>query len=546
MKYIYPTHLRPIIYNDHFGLLCKYHWSKLKHILPKDSNQLSTLNLWADQGCVFETNESASLIKQFGQENVLLLSKMSNFNFSHDKTVQAMRNNVPFIIEGHLENKLKGMRAICDLLIRSDYIDKLPFKYFPAIVHNEKNKGCKFSDKFHYIPVDFKLGSLSVYSERGKKVNNYLNFELSGKQDHMHNRNQLLFEMDILEHMQNYKPQYGFNITHNGAYISKTKYNTWDIPCVIYNKFKHRNVKPLHDNYQKFINRAKEIASFDIPPNMTLADIQKFCQQKNIIVNMSFEKDDFGQARKIVFPPPKTPDHVILGLQNTIKSFENKTPLYKNTENPIILSIDNEYIPDMRIMDLKSDLRSLVYLIGISRYDSSTKKKIEYKNFYADGLNIQSEQLIVKEFANYLNTITENGKKPFVMYHWYNPELKDVKKWIKNYAFLEMCPYFDMNKHMVDLHKQLKTIDHDKQLKVIGYGLKPVAKFMHKYRAKLGIPNIKDWPEEISGEDTIALRLQYHENQANANYDISKNMIIKYNENDCDTVAEILFYLHKL
>ena len=107
MKYIYPTHLRPIIYNDHFGLLCKYHWSKLKHILPKDSNQLSTLNLWADQGCVFETNESASLIKQFGQENVLLLSKMSNFNFSHDKTVQAMRNNVPFIIEGHLENKLK-------------------------------------------------------------------------------------------------------------------------------------------------------------------------------------------------------------------------------------------------------------------------------------------------------------------------------------------------------------------------------------------------------------------------------------------------------
>jgi len=130
------------------------------------------------------------------------------------------------------------------------------------------------------------------------------------------------------------------------------------------------------------------------------------------------------------------------------------------------------------------------------------------------------------------------------MYHWYNPEIRDVNKWIKEYNFLGLCPYFKINEHMIDLHKNLKLIDTDKGLKKLGYGLKPVAKFLHKFKKELDIPNIQDWPEEICGEDTIALRLQYNDNQVNLNYNTSKNMIIKYNENDCDTVAEILFYLH--
>ena len=87
--------------------------------------------------------------------------------------------------------------------------------------------------------------------------------------------------------------------------------------------------------------------------------------------------------------------------------------------------------------------------------------------------------------------------------------------------------------------KYLKQIDKNKILKNnLSYGLKNVTKFLCKYKNELQIKNIKDWSDDISGKSTIMLRIYNNHN--------IKSKLIRYNENDCDTVLHILLYLQKI
>ena len=89
--------------------------------------------------------------------------------------------------------------------------------------------------------------------------------------------------------------------------------------------------------------------------------------------------------------------------------------------------MDNEFISDHRLLDLKNKNEQLVYLIGVSKYNSQTKQKEDFKYFYSDMLTKTGENDIIKQFGQYLNDVTDNGSKPFVLLHWFFPEIKQMK-----------------------------------------------------------------------------------------------------------------------
>ena len=553
-KYLYPSHLRSLFSNDEFSLLCRYHWNRLKHLLKKDDeSKFSSLALWGQRGEDFETEQGTNLVTKFGSKNVCRLNRISGFETNKAKTLTAMQNKIPFIIEAHLEDNHGKMRAITDLLVRSDWIDKLSFIHLPPIVACEKNKKSKFSDSFHYVPMDFKLGSLLIYTERGKKISEYENFELSSQKKHNHN--QILFTMDILSHIQGYTPQFGFNISGSGIKVGKNTYSTWTIPSVIYQKPKHRNLKLLHNSYSKNINRAWEIMNLDVKENITMNELRKLCTDCNILVNNYYDRDSYSDARNLVFPRKQDEEPVkqfFQKIKNNVEIYESelvqpakrkKRVIDDEEVFPIVLSIDNEFIPDMRITDIHAEKRPMVYMIGISQYDGETKQRQSYMAFFSDSLEKQSEKKMVEEFAKYLNRITSNGTKPFVMLHYHNPEVMDIKRWTKEYNFLDMCPYFDTKKHMKDVLQYVKILDVEKVLSKnnYGYGLKAVTRFCVKHKDELGIPNIRDWNENITGEDTIDMIIKFFK----TNELELLNRIIYYNRNDCDACAEIALFMQK-
>ena len=513
MTNIYPSDIKSIIQNDEFNIICKNNWNKLDRLFKRDFND--EWQLWADKGEEFENNEANYFINLFGIKNVLHLSRKKDFDYNYKKTINAMNKGIPLIIEAHLKYTFDNieLRSKCDMIIRSDYLKLLNFKKYPKIFDDKT--------KVHYIPIDFKIASLKIYDDK--------DFELSST--HKFNHIQLLFSIKLLEKIQGYCPKFGFNISGNGPKIKKTKYKSYDCPCVVYNKCKKKYNEKLYNSFWSYINRVFELKKLVLPDNITKSKFKKFIKDNDILVNCKYDKDCYINIRKELYPKIITEDQT-----NLIKQFfldnKKKCNIIDN-DIDLIISIDNEFIPNMSIT--KTGLTGrLVYLIGITIYDIKNNSSI-YKYFYADKLDFKDEKKIVNNFGKYLNKITDNGSKKYLFCHWHNPEIIDFKNWINKYEFNKLCPHFDLNTSL-DLMKYLKQIDKNKILKNnLSYGLKNVTKFLCKYKNELQIKNIKDWSDDISGKSTIMLRIYNNHN--------IKSKLIRYNENDCDTVLHILLYL---
>lgn len=88
----------------------------------------------------------------------------------YKETLAAMKRGVPFIYQAVLHNTKNQTMGSPDLLVRSDYLDKLVT--VSPIDPEEKTVGCKFSKEWHYRVVDIKYTTLNLYL-KNDRIQNY-------------------------------------------------------------------------------------------------------------------------------------------------------------------------------------------------------------------------------------------------------------------------------------------------------------------------------------------------------------------------------------
>ena len=146
---------------------CIVDWLKLygtnrKNMNKNSLSQKTTMtSVLMDKGIEFEKH-----IIKYINDNIYTVSFCSN-NFdqnSHDKTVKMMKEGIPIIHSASIINKKNNTGGIIDLLVRSDYLEKI-VEDCPLTDEEKKIKGAKLSGNYHYVVIDIKFSTLYLKSD---------------------------------------------------------------------------------------------------------------------------------------------------------------------------------------------------------------------------------------------------------------------------------------------------------------------------------------------------------------------------------------------
>ncbi len=110
--------------------------------------------------------------QQFENSLVGIINKNLPITFVSDRitpqsckrTIQLMNEGVPAIHSAPFQDKFRKTRGIIDLLVRSDYIDKL-VKENPLSVALHKHPAPKLNGNYHYIVIDIKFSTLPLRAD---------------------------------------------------------------------------------------------------------------------------------------------------------------------------------------------------------------------------------------------------------------------------------------------------------------------------------------------------------------------------------------------
>lgn len=207
-------------------------------------------------GNLFETKVIQLIIKELGKENVLDIGGNHNARSTqkYHETIQALNDGIPCIYQGILRNYENKTYGVSDILIRSDWINKLldvnalspdeihvsatnlknpcknSLRYKPSRMDghdstgsrvykssnrrntkNNRNRNRKQNVPYHYIVVDIKYKTLPLRSD-GIHLRNDSNMKAY--------KSQLWIYNDALSKIQGYSAPYAFILGSKWKYVS--------------------------------------------------------------------------------------------------------------------------------------------------------------------------------------------------------------------------------------------------------------------------------------------------------------------------------------
>ena len=132
-----------------------------KHGYKKDiiNYKYNFNNYIKNKGIEFEESILNNLEKRFGKYIIRIANSYEGYSIEkYKKTKEAMSMGIPIICSGILHNNINKTYGIPDLIVRSDYINKITSNniYPPS----EICKPSKFSVKWHYVILEIKYHSL--------------------------------------------------------------------------------------------------------------------------------------------------------------------------------------------------------------------------------------------------------------------------------------------------------------------------------------------------------------------------------------------------
>lgn len=518
----------------------------------------SFTNILMDKGIDFESN-----IIKYINDNIHSVYFCSNTfdEQSHNKTVELMKQGVPIIHSASVINKKNNTGGIIDLLVRSDFLDKI-IKECPLSDEEKILKAKKLSGNYHYVVIDIKFSTLYLRSD-GIHLLNQNNVPAYKSQLYIYN--------EAIGSIQGYTPsksyllgrKYKFTknkiqFSSNNCFEKLGVVNFADIDLDYKTKTKNaiswfRDLKRSGHNWSISPPIRKELF-----PNMCV-DSGYWNKYKKIISN------EIDEITKIWMCGPRHRENCIeknifswsdencnsknLGLKNNIANIVDRILninrqttdliLPKKIESEIYdwrteknnLYIDFETVNSVILENFKNipcqNSNNIIFLIGVGFIKNN---KWVYKKFLVNNLSNSEELRIIKDFKQYIDTF--NNHK-IVYFHAENTF------WEKALSKHNLPSSYKL-KNTCDVLKLFK--DEPIVLKnCFDFSLKNIAKTMKSH-------NMISTSLETdckNGFSAMVNAIDIYSKNTNVNNNDEMKDIIKYNEFDCKILYDILTYLRK-
>jgi len=559
-----------------------------------------------------EEKKELSLILQGGLEFEILVNKEIETNYPNDvkrvvaryvnmddyhKTVEYMMAGVPIIIQAAVYNFKNKTNGVIDLLIRSDYVNKL-FN-LPVLTSEEEHlKAPLLNGNYHYIVIDIKWsgmhlrsneptlrnvhrfkaykGQLAIYNGGIGQMQGYTPSKAyilakSWKREYTRNKQTYtecgydcfdrLGVIDFLEY-----DAYIIKETHEAVqWIRNVRFNGHKWSCMpptiqeLYPNMNNRYDAPFHTVKKELAVENKEltqVSHVEIKHRKYAHSlgIKSYDDPRCTAKNMGFKGGKIMRLVDKILDTQRgesllTPEKIT----NNDFNWKTATPCdyymdYEDAQPELI-------IKKMNIRNAKPDYK-LNFMIGLAYQENDNNI---YRCFLAKNLNLEEEERIFLEKMNFINQRTKeyNQKhktnyKPRI-FHWSQAEPLNFKSFSKRHD--HKYDEWITNVIWIDMHKIFKDEKNSYENAIIvkdalGFSLKRVNNAMYKH----GMVQTQ-WPSTGPGDGLGAMTnaIQYYCYKDDPNHDLSKEeyynnvmqSIINYNEIDCMSLCEIVTYLRK-
>lgn len=489
-------------------------------------------------------------------------------------TYDYMRQGVPIIEQAMLTNDINKTFGVADLLVRSDYVNKL-FKK-PVLDNNDTTIcGTKLSGKYHYIVVDIKWSHIPI-SANGRTILN--------KDRYIAYKGQLAIYNLALGIMQDYIPKKAYIMGKGYTINSKNSYEE------SYDCFDRLAEIDYHDNDKEYIELTASAVKWirdmethgkewdhmkphrnEMYPNMCIdsykwntvkKEISKHIGELTDIWMVGYENRENAHQKNVYSWKNSDCCSSILGIKgnrgeiidklleinrsdtnviypdiikNNMSDWQNKKP----TDFFIDFETLNECLVDTEI-DLNNSKKNtnIIYMIGVSYLGN--KEEPEYKSFVMDYFDTREEIRILKEFMEFIDDRSEKNQKSR-LFHWSCAELNFLKGANKRHGGM-LTSWMD-NVELVDVNK----IFYDEPIiikNMTSFKLKDVGQSMHSLdmiKSKWLNINVD------SGDTSIRESSKYYREKKYNKIEKKEIMddILEYNKIDCIVLLEIVEYLRK-
>jgi hypothetical protein len=468
-----------------------------------------------------------------------------------EETKQLMNIGTNIIYQGMLYNYKNKTFGIPDLLIRSDFINKM----FENTIPIEEEL---VNNKFYYIVVDIKSSTIQLDC-KGHHILNSNNLIIY--------KGQLLIYTLALSEIFNFKINKAFILGKRFSWISN------NIKYVENNPFKklglidYKNIDfhyyELIDNALLWINNVKTFgknwkvlpkpSKKELYPNMKNSKDNGYRKVKTQIANelseltslwyVSVKNRENAHNNNIFSWKDKRCSSQILEIKNKRGEILDKIMEINRSDTDIIYppkinyDINNWKVIEENTLEFYidyetncTDYTNYIFMIGVGFYNA----KWEFKNFTMVQLNEECQEDIFKEFWDYINNILLKYNKTTSRFiHWTKAEPISYNKSIDKFKL--------PTKNFIDLYDVF--INEPIVIKgALNFSLKEIAKACYN----LGLIE-SIWPKNTlcsNGSDALLYSIQLYKSGRKIRK-TNKILcdIINYNEIDCKVLFEIITYL---
>jgi hypothetical protein len=542
-----------------------------KNKLQKQNNNFNNNYLFR-LGYKFEDKIYQDLINKYSKDTIKLNtnSREQLSQQSFNKTIHHINKQTPIIMQATLIDKELKLRGIADLLIRSDYINKI-FKN-KILEDNE----IYHNNKLYYLVIDIKYSSMTLCAN-GKFIRNNDRYKAY--------KGQLLIYNLILGKIQNFTPRYCYIMAKNWKVDSRINYangnSCYDLLGIIdYKTFDNKYIQSTKeaidwvrrvrrygnnwDIYNPHINNMCLNASNTIDDKWTNIKKDILKQTKDITSIWMLTPQHRNKARELGIiqynDPQLTVNLLELSDTPTTKVIDNILKINQQSEINILpekitnkkLNWHKTYPTDFYIdfetinktllikaedinITKNNNFEDIIFMIGIGYIQNN---QWNYLNLTADVISTQEENKLIKEMINFIikqkNTLDPNNNYPIRLFHWSPAEQTHFNRVMdKNDRLLNILYNYDIDWiNLCDIFIKTPIVVRG----ATTFKLKDIANAMFSLNLIT-----THWTNSInSGFTAMLSAADYYRNKNNINI-ITE--IEEYNMIDCKVMWDIVAYL---
>lgn len=562
--------------------------AKLEAVLPNATETLTKVSAFYTKileiGVQFELTIMARITAKLPVTTIITDPTQMHNPINKELTTAAMQRGDPIIYQAALYNHENKTYGIPDLLVRSDYLNKI----CNTFVKYDKYSGCRFSRDWHYCVVDIKCTTLYLRAD-GEYILNIGSFPAY--------KAQLRIYTEALGLLQEYKPRYAYIIGRRYKYTCKgEEYRNYDALSRM-GTIDYANIdREYIEQTQSAINWIRRLRLHghewnitprptvdELYPNMSANSENPFNTIKTVIAhhideitllwqcgfknrNKAFiggirKWSDQGCNAEFLGHTSEKYIPIINKIIHINRAETDSVILPKRLNSTLPKAIVEFYVDFETVTDVFANITDTTYLfmIGVGyivNYNSHGEvvdPTWHYESFttpnIADDIH---EYNIFVDFHDYIQDILQehHATNSYAIYHWSYAELAIYERIYERYMDKIAFPK-SIDVAWVDLLDVFKQ----EQITIKGafnYSLKTIAKAMHEHGmidTKWEIVPTADDTTIVNGLSAMVHAVECSKQAVEQKIDMCElpimQKIIAYNEVDCKVMMEILRYLRE-